>query len=116
MRIAISGTHCSGKTTLVEELSRALPMYDVVDEPYYLLEEEGHQFAAVPGLEDFELQLDRSIQEIVRSARDSLFDRCPVDFLAYLLEQRDFPRCDVASWQPSVRHAIDQLDLIVSCH
>lgn len=42
MRIAVSGAHQTGKTTLIEELSRALPSYGVVDEPYHLLEEEGH--------------------------------------------------------------------------
>jgi uridine kinase len=50
MKIAISGAHRTGKTTLVEELSRALPAYGVVDEPYYLLEEEGHEFAEMPSL------------------------------------------------------------------
>lgn len=113
MKIAISGTHCSGKTTLVEELSRALPTYEVVDEPYYLLEEEGHQFAETPCLEDFELQLDRSIQCIVSSGRDSLFERCPIDFLAYLFTHRDVTGFDVASWLPRVRRAVDQLDLVV---
>ncbi len=113
MKIATAGTHCSGKTTLVEELSRALPTYDVVDEPYYLLEEEGHQFMETPCLEDFELQLDRSIQCIVDGSGDRLFERCPVDFLAYLFAHRDSMLFDVASWLPRVRHAVEQLDLIV---
>ena len=113
MKIAISGTHCSGKTTLIEELSRALPTYDVVEEPYYLLMEEGHSFAEVPCLEDFELQLDRSIQCIVDGGRDGLFERCPVDFLGYLSAHRDSTRFDIARWLPRVRHAVEQLDLIV---
>jgi hypothetical protein len=113
MKIAVSGSHCSGKTTLVEALSHALPTHEVVDEPYYLLEEEGHQFAEVPSLEDFELQLDRSIQCIVSSATDSLFERCPVDFLAYLFVHRDFKGFDVATWLPRVQDAVEQLDLIV---
>lgn len=113
MKIAISGTHCSGKTTLVEELARALPTYEVVDEPYYQLVEEGHQFAEAPCLEDFELQLDRSIECIVGGGRDGLFERCPVDFLAYLFAHRDSMRFDVASWLPRVRSAVEQLGLIV---
>ena len=55
MRIAVSGAHRTGKTTLIEELSRALPTYTVVDEPYHLLEEEGYEFEALPSVEDFEL-------------------------------------------------------------
>jgi len=113
MKIAISGTHCSGKTTLVEELADALPTYEVVEEPYYLLEEQGHQFAEISDLEDFELQLDRSIKCIVSGGSDSLFERCPVDFLAYLFAHRDSLRFDVARWLPRVRSAVEQLDLIV---
>jgi hypothetical protein len=113
MKIAISGTHSAGKTTLVEELSRALPTYDVVDEPYYLLEEEGHQFAESLYPEDFQLQLERSIKCIDTSGGDTLFDRCPVDFLAYLFANRDFRQFDVERWVPRVRGAVEQLGLVV---
>lgn len=113
MKIAISGTHCSGKTTLIEELYGALSTYEVVDEPYYLLEAEGHQFADRPSVEDFELQLDCSVKSIVGSGRNCLFERCPIDFLAYLFTHRDFTGFDVANWLPRVRRAVGQLDLIV---
>ena len=59
MRIAISGSHRVGKTTLAEALAAELPGYELVPEPYYLLEEDGHVFAAMPSIEDFELQLAR---------------------------------------------------------
>lgn len=42
MRVGISGTHGTGKTTLVEALCRHLPGHVAADEPYYLLEEEGY--------------------------------------------------------------------------
>ena len=113
MKIAISGTHCSGKTSLIEELSRELVTYEVVEEPYYLLEDEGHQFAETPCLEDFELQLDRSIRCIAGTRRDGLFERCPVDFLAYLLAHRDVMSFDVAAWLPRLRPAMEELDLVV---
>lgn len=44
MKIAVSGAHWTGKTTLVEELSRTLPDHLSMNEPYYYLEEEGHVF------------------------------------------------------------------------
>jgi predicted ATPase len=113
MKIAVSGTHCSGKTTLVEELSRALPAYEVIDEPYYLLEEEGHAFAEMPCREDFELQLLRSIECIADSEGDCIFDRCPVDFLAYLLTHGESGEFGVDGWLPRVRSAVERLDLIV---
>ena len=85
MRIAISGTHFSDKSTLVETLSEALPEYTTVEEPYHLLQEEGYEFAELPSLEDFELQMERSIENLDGSASNIIFDRCPADILGYLL-------------------------------
>lgn len=113
MRIAIAGAHRTGKTTLIEELSRALSDYEVVDEPYHLLAEEGHEFADMPDLEDFSLQLERSIECIVDSEDDQLFDRCPADILAYLLTHRESGGFEVEPWLPRVRRAMRRLDLIV---
>lgn len=113
MKIAVSGTHCTGKTTLVEELHRALPTHVVVDEPYCLLLEEGYEFAAMPGLEDFELQLERAIQLIADSEENTIFDRCPVDILAYLITHSDASGFEVEAWLPRSRYAMEQLDLVV---
>jgi predicted ATPase len=110
MRIAISGTHHSGKSTLVEELSAVLSGYLTMDEPYYLLVEEGHEFAEMPSVEDFELQLERSIECLSGNEPDVIFDRCPVDMLGYLLVlAEDF---HLEKWLPRVQAAIDTLDLI----
>jgi predicted ATPase len=113
MRIAVSGAHRTGKTTLIEELSRALPSYVVVDEPYHLLEEEGHEFAETPSLEDFELQLGRSIECLMDAEENHLFDRCPADILAYLIAHRDADGFDLEVWLPRARSAMRRLDLIV---
>lgn len=113
MRIAVSGAHRTGKTTLIEELSRALPAYAVVDEPYHLLEEEGHDFAETPCLEDFELQLERSLACIAGSGEDCLFDRCPADLLAYLITHRESDGFDARRWVSRARNAMRRLDLIV---
>lgn len=113
MRIAIAGAHRTGKSTLIEELSRALPTYVVVEEPYYLLEEEGHEFLEMPSLEDFELQLERSIALMNDGEENQLFDRCPADFLAYLISHPDSHGFDPRGWLPRVRRAMQRLDLIV---
>jgi predicted ATPase len=113
MRIAVSGAHRTGKTTLIEELLRFLPTYLAIDEPYYLLEEEGHEFAEMPCREDFELQLQRSIDAVVEGDGDQIFDRCPADILAYLITQSERDGFDVADWLPRVRTAMGRLDLIV---
>lgn len=106
MRIAVSGTHFSGKSTLVEELASVLPEYLTVEEPYFLLMEEGHEF-------DFELQLERSIELLSGSEPDVIFDRCPIDMLGYLLSQPDAEAFRLETWLPRVQAAIDTLDLIV---
>lgn len=113
MRIAVSGAHRTGKTTLVEELCRSLPTYGAVDEPYYLLEEEGHEFAEMPCLEDFELQLERSIESIAEDGEDRIFDRCPADILAYLITHDESDGFDLDHWLPRVRSAMERLDLII---
>jgi hypothetical protein len=113
MRIAVSGAHRTGKTTLIEELSRTLATYTVVDEPYHLLEEEGHEFAELPALEDFELQLERAIESLDDAGDDHLFDRCPGDILAYLLTHPDADAFEPEPWLERVRAAVARLDLIV---
>ena len=113
MRIAISGTHFSGKSTLVEALSEVLPHYTTVEEPYYLLAEEGYEFAELPSLEDFEHTLERSIENLDESVQNVIFDRCPADILGYLLTHADAEAFDLEEWLPRVKIALRKLDLIV---
>jgi hypothetical protein len=113
MRIAISGSHLVGKTTLAEALASALPRYEFVAEPYRLLEEDGHVFAESPSLEDFELQLERSFQCIRDSGPDVVFDRCPLDLLGYLLTHHDADAFDLAAWLPRVREHMARIDVVV---
>lgn len=81
MRIAISGSHLVGKTTLAEALADALPDHQLVPEPYHLLEEEGYEFGEMPSIEDFELQLERSFHCLQESGPAVVFDRCPLDMI-----------------------------------
>jgi predicted ATPase len=113
MRIAVSGTHFSGKSTLVEALSDALPEYTIVEEPYYLLLEEGYEFAELPSLEDFELQLERSIELLGENSPNVIFDRSPADILGYLLSHIDAEAFDLEKRLPRVQAAIRKLDLVV---
>ncbi|HWM91535.1 MAG TPA: AAA family ATPase [Thermoanaerobaculia bacterium] len=113
MRIAISGTHRSGKSTLLEDLAEVLPAYTAIEEPYHQLAEEGYEFAEAPSLEDFVEQLERSILCLQESEADILFDRCPADFLGYLLAHEDSEAFDIEDWLPRVRAAVQTLDLIV---
>lgn len=115
MRIAVAGAHRTGKTTLIDELATSLAGYEVIDEPYHQLEEEGHEFAETPSLEDFELQLERSVDDVTDDdgGGDQLFDRCPADLLAYLLTHQDAEAFDLEAWLPRARAAMQRLDLVV---
>jgi hypothetical protein len=113
MKIAVSGAHWTGKTTLVEKLCLALQDHVPMVEPYNLLEEEGHVFPEFPGVEDFELQLDCSIEQIVNCEDNTIFDRCPVDFLAYIVSHPDYDSFDVNTRVPKIQNAMEKLDLLV---
>src|SRR6202012_2006097 len=64
MRVGISGTHGTGKTTLAQALGAHRPGHVTADEPYYLLEEEGEEFAFPPAPEDYLALIARSVQSL----------------------------------------------------
>lgn len=109
MKVAICGAHETGKTTLVERLAEALPGYRTVDEPYVQLAEEGHAFSDLPGIDEFELQLERSLRSVNEAQGNTIFDRSPLDFLAYLQATGG----EIAHHLPRVRESIAELDLLV---
>jgi energy-coupling factor transporter ATP-binding protein EcfA2 len=113
VRIAFSGSHRVGKSTLVELLAGALPHYTTVDEPYYLLEEEGYECSETPSVEDFEAQLERSLATLEEGERNVLFDRCPADIFAYLFAHDDAGAFDADEWLDRTREAMQTLDLVV---
>ena len=114
MRIAVSGTHRAGKSTLVGDLAEVLRGYRVVDEPYHLLEEEGFEFSDPPAIEDWVEQLRRSVEELEGDGSPNLLlDRCPVDLLAYAFTHEDRDALDLDEWMPQVREALGTLDLVV---
>ena len=113
MRVGISGTHGTGKTTLAQALCVRLPGHVVADEPYYLLEEEGYEFGFPPSLEDYRALLGRSVQSLTTPPLlpGVIFDRTPLDYLAYLAATGTDPQgqADAAALQL----AFGSLDLLV---
>lgn len=86
MRIAIAGTHRNGKTTLAEAIARARTDFAVVPEPYEQLLEQGEDFLDHYAPETFTRQLEHQVSCISRCVPGGrvVFDRSPLDFLAYL--------------------------------
>ncbi len=95
MRIAISGTHCVGKSTLIEDFLRTHPDYIHEPEPYTVLVEEfGEEFSSSPTVDDYYRQLEFNIARLQShvSGEKVIYERSPVDYLAYMLALRDLGR------------------------
>ena len=104
MRIAIAGTHRYGKTTLTEAVARALPGYEVVPEPYEELLEQGEDFLDHYAPETFIMQLEHQVSRLSRCVPGDkiVFDRSPLDFLAYLAASDQ-----TARWESIDLHVLD---------
>jgi predicted nucleotidyltransferase len=116
MRIAISGTHGSGKTTLAEDFLAAHGDYLHEPEPYEWLED----VAAEPDADDFWRQLELSVERLGSYARGTnvIAERSPVDFLAYLLALTDLGRAGrdcarIASAAELAADGMAHIDLLV---
>ena len=113
MRIAVSGTHGVGKSTLIDEFLQMHAEFVHEPEPYTVLVEElGEEFADEPRVEDFRRQLEFNIDRLRQHALGEkiIYERCPIDFLAYIdaLEPRS-----VEALLGAVSEAMQNLDLIV---
>jgi hypothetical protein len=121
MRIAVSGTHFIGKSTLIEDFIKTHPQYKRESEPYYKLQEEKPvEISLEPSLDFFLEQLDYSMIQLNEESNEQniIFDRCPVDFLAYamcILDEDfiDIHNSEVSERFPDIKEALNHLDLIV---
>ena len=83
MRIVVSGTHASGKSTLISDFAVRHPDFAVLPDPFDLIDETWDR----PSAALFARQL-RVAAERLRSddlAPNVIAERGPLDFLAYLL-------------------------------
>lgn len=113
MRIAVSGTHGVGKSTLIDEFLRTHQEFTHEPEPYTVMVEDfGEEFAAEPQVEDFRRQLEFNIARVKQHNRGErvIYERCPADFLAYIdaLEPQS-----AEALLDSVAEAMQNLELIV---
>jgi hypothetical protein len=113
MRVGISGTHGTGKTTLAQALCACLPGHVAADEPYYLLEEEGYEFGFPPSLEDYRALLTCSVRSLssLPLRPGVVFDRTPLDYLAYMAATGADPSDQAGA--VALRPAFASLDLLV---
>ena len=113
MKIAVTGAHRTGKSTLVEKLNEALPEYSCKAEAYYELEEKGYFFSEIPTLEDYILQLENSIDQLTTGGDNIIFDRCPIDMLAYIKASQEFENFDIQSLYLKVQKVMTEIDFLI---
>ncbi|GAA2226144.1 ATP-binding protein [Herbiconiux moechotypicola] len=116
MRIVVSGTHASGKSTLVSDFALLYPAFSVLPDPFELIDEAWDG----PGASSFARQLRLSAARLdpTETPGDLIAERGPIDFLAYLLA---FDALDRMPESPGLlarsaevtRDALRHVDLVV---
>ncbi len=123
MRIAISGSHSLGKSTLVWDWVKRHPQYTREEEPFRALDSEMYDIR----FRQESNRLHNGIQMYYNASRVNLyssindcviFDRAPVDYIAYSQytadkETTDIDDAFVAAMVPRVRETLQRLDLLV---
>ena len=123
MRIAISGSHSLGKSTVVNDWVAAHPEFRREEEPYRALALNGPYeilFRELSTRLHNGIQLYYNISRVNRYSStddDVIFDRAPVDYLAYSQYTAnrgttDIDSAFVASMVPVVRESLDHLDIL----
>lgn len=82
MLVVISGTHASGKSTLISDFTSLHPEFEVLPDPYEMLDDEDVE----PGADSFSAQLQLAAARLREPAPGvpRIAERGPLDFLAYL--------------------------------
>lgn len=83
MRIVVSGTHASGKSTLISDFALRHPDFTVLPDPFDLIDEAWDQPSAAMFARQLGVSAERLSSEEV--AGNVIAERGPLDFLAYLL-------------------------------
>ena len=113
MKIAVTGAHRVGKTTLIEKIQESLPEYACNAEAYHELEETGLAFSEIPSPEDYIVLLEHSIKQITTRDDNVIFDRCPVDILAYIQAAGEFKNFNIQPLYSRVQEVMPEIDLLV---
>lgn len=87
MRIVVSGTHASGKSTLVSDFALRHPEFAVLPDPFTLVDESWDAPSA--SLFAAQLRISAARLDPDEAAQDLIAERGPIDFLAYLLALDD---------------------------
>ena len=116
MRIVVSGTHGTGKTTLISDFAAANPEYLVLPDPFELVDSAFDE----PDAGTFFAQLRLSAARLLELTPGAsvIAERGPLDFLAYLdaLQTLGRPTRDASLFRRGVditARAMQRVDLLV---
>lgn len=83
MRIVVSGTHASGKSTLIADFARRHPEFTVLPDPFEFVDEAWDSPSAAMFTAQLRIAADRLVGD--EWGESIIAERGPLDFLAYLL-------------------------------
>lgn len=112
MLIGVSGSHCSGKTTLIDAFCDRHVDYTRLAEPYEELEEVWSEVSS----DGFLAQLEFQIEQLDSLSSDRVIvERTPLDFIAYLQALNELGRSSLnhGPYLEAARTATKRFDLIV---
>ena len=119
MRVAVSGSHGTGKSTLIAAFLSKRPEYAHEPEAYEVLADDIALLTSEgPDAEGLAALLEHTAATLARYRPGAavIFERTPVDYLAYAAATRSIPRAVrdefMRSYVPVVRDALRSLDLI----
>jgi len=120
MRIAISGSACQGKTTLVKDILKNWPSYNRSNESYRkLLKEENIKINKEVDKDGQWKILNCLIDDIQHTEKGDkiIFDRCPLDNLVYSLwaedkKSSDIDKAFIDKCIPLVQESMKAIDII----
>ena len=115
MRVVVSGTHGSGKSTLISDFAVAQPAWEVLPDPYELIDLDGDTPSSALFIEQLNIAARRLVEP---TSEHVVAERGPLDFLAYLHAMETLGRSPLSSESQEraeelTRRAMAQIDLLV---
>lgn len=120
MRIAVSGSHGTGKSTLIAAFLDRCPHYRHEPEAFETLADDVDlTLDEGPTAEALQALLEHTVSAMAAYSPGAcvVFERSPVDYLAYAAASRSWPRGAALPFRkaalPALRRSLRHLDLIV---
>lgn len=121
MRIAISGTACQGKSTLIKDFKETWPGYTSPDKTYRdIITDQNLDHSSTTNKETQMAILNFMIDELQKTSKGDkvIFDRCPLDNIVYSIwaeakKESDVDEEFINKCMPLVRESLRFIDLIL---